>query len=392
MKAAGVTSNRAGAKRWRVGLGVLLLAIGVSPSGRAAIIDIPGWGTNLLTRAEVGYDSRPYMRAGSDGAGFIGGEAALRFSRLHSLSQFEIEARLHGTAFLSGDEDDSLDPSAVLTYRYPYGDTEFSKQWFRAAASVRTEANADVGMRLRRSRYEAEWEGLLVSTGKLTLYGRAAANQVEYETDVFNKNRLLRAGLTAAFVSNDRLQLGAGYDLSEMRSARLQPHCITTRVSNGLTVRGRGHFMPKLSGSFFVGVDYADYGGCVVRTDWDPVAGGSLTWTASERRRFDLSIDRRTYFSPSGDAVEHSRINLDFTQVIAGGFRGRVGMGYARASFREMTEFRRDEAITANLGLDYNLTGRLNASLDFTYSDQTSDNNTFDYDRLLVLARIDRTF
>lgn len=381
------------ARRWSrtlVGaLGALLLV--ASPT-RGAVWQSPNWAVGSTLAAETGYDGNLYLRNGASDGTYAAAEAGLRLFRRQSLTRLELTAALRALEFISGDAEGSIDPSLQLLYRYPFDNEVRAVQEIRAGISSRTRANADTGTRLRSVQSNLNWQGRVLPTGKLQLVGRLGYNRTAFDTEENDWNDNLNAGATLDLFSNDRRDIGIGYDYSQARAQSDIGNTTDSRRSHAITLRGRGEILPKVTGDFYVGADQAKYSGECDCTDWAAIAEASLAWRMTERRRLALLLDRHTYYSPTGDVVGFSAVGLEFTQQIAGGFTGRAGIEFTESRFENRITPRHDEATRFRAGLGYNLTTRLSAALDVDVTRQDSTEERFTYNRTAVQARLSTTF
>ncbi len=373
----------------------LLLASGftaVSSLLSAALFESGNWAATASASAGAYYSDNFYQRSSSEDGGYLQIDPTLHLFRRNSLTRLEFDASLRARAFVGIDESETFDPSLSMFYRYPAGDDVLSRQQIRALVAQRSDINGDLGELLRSTNYGVDWEGMVLPTGKLALTGRAEARRVDFEDSVYDLRDELSAGLTLAFVSTERLQLGVGYDITHNRAEWRLLDRETERLGNAVTVRGRGDLLPKVTGEFYAGAEHSEFSGSFDRSVWDAIVGASLTWDVDERRQLALTLDRSNYFAPNGDAVIRSLAGLEFIQQIAGGFRARVRVDYGRANFRADTLFREEDEIGVGAGLSYGLTDRLQASFDVAYLTQDSTLEQFDYDSVTLRARVTRNF
>ncbi len=365
----------------------MALLLGLGARAGAAFWQTPRWALGAAAEASTGYDSNLFSRAGSDGDGYVLLTPSLSLRRLNSLTHLEFDTSVRSYTFFDRSDLDSLDPSLSLQVRYPSDEEVLATEEFEAHLSRRTESNADVGGRLRRDDFSARWEGSLKPTGKLTLVPRASFSRTDYLTRGFNTNDFASAGLTLAFVSNERLQLGAGYDYEWSRSKPDNPAVgLTQGRRHVVTLRGRGEFLPKVTGYAFVGASYNDYSGAVNFTDWDLEANASIAWQATIRGTLTGRANRMTYFSADGSATTFSDLGLEWTQELAGGFFASLGAGGGSAEYRSRFRPRTVDHYGATAELRYSLTERFSASVKAGANVQDSDDPFDDYDHYTFLA------
>ena len=373
----------------RVSVGVLLFGA----ASHAAILQTEHWALLGAAEAGVGYDSNLFAHNGSDGDGYGLLEPSFTIQRLNSLTNLKVDLSVKSYTYFTKTNLNSLDPLLKIRLRYPFDEEIEATQEFSGYATRRTEANAIVGTRLRSDNYDVHWEGTFNPTGKLTLLTRTDAQRTDYLTAGFNTNDTASAGVTLDFLSNERLQLGTGYDfISSHSRPDLADVPETKSKQHRYTLRGQGEFLPKVTGSFFVGAGHTAYSGGLTQSAWDFVAGSSLSWQATERAQVTFTADRSTNFSPGGAAFTQAGVALEWTQQIAGGFTATLGADAANIAFRFESNSEHYKQYGGHFLLKYALTERLTASLRTSYTKQNSNQHYAQYDRAIVYASISTKF
>ncbi len=367
------------------------LFLGASPALQAVVWQSDHWALTAAAEGGLGYDSNLFTRAGGIGDGYAVVIPTLVFKSLHSLTRLEAEASVKSSAYFYLTELNTSDPSLVIRLRHPSDDEALATQEFEARAGRSTDANPEVGGRLRRDSYSAHWSGNIKPAGKLVVLPEAELGHTDYVTPGFNTNQSGAAGVTVAYLANERLQLGTAYNFEYSRSRPDNPlETQTTGRRHLLAFRGRGEFLPKVSGNMLIGVSHNDYRGGFVRRDWDSVAAISLVWAAAARGTLTLKVDRTSYFSPNGSALTRSGLGLEWTQELKGGFYATVGADAADVRYDPLT--RNDRSYGTQLRLRYALTERFSASLNAGYTKQDSDDAFGNYERTTVFANLARKF
>jgi hypothetical protein len=368
---------------------IALLLGCATPVGRAAIFQSDHWALSGEAEAGVGYDSNLFARNGSDGDGYALLEPTFSLQRLNSLTNLKADISVASYTYFTRTDLDSLDPKLTLRVRYPFDEEVEATQELTANASRLTQADANIGTRLRSDNYSVHWEGSFNPTGKLTLLTRTDLRRTDYLTPGYNTNDAATAGLTVDFVSNERLQLGAGYDYEYSRSRPDDSSLPQTQSrQNRYTLSGRGEFLPKVTGNFFLGAGYTVFSGGFTQTEWDFVAGASLVWQATERAQIACKIDRSIDFAPGGAALTHSSLDFEWTQELAGGFTAILGAGAGEVLYHFGTDYQHFHEYGGRFQLSYALTERLTATLTTSYTKQNSDEFFANYTRGMVYASL----
>lgn len=362
------------------------LILGLGARVGAALWENQRWALSGSAEAGTGYDSNLFARAGSPGDGYLRITPAASLARRNSLTLLKVKVEISSYTYFYQQDLNSLDPSLELRLRYPADEELLATEDLEMNYSRRTEANADVGGRLRSDSFRASWRGSFKPTGKLTLLPRASFEYTDYLTPGYNTNDTVSGGFTVAFVSNERLQLGAGYDYEQSRSEPDNPDKLQTDGRrHSFTVRGRGEFLPKVTGYAYVGASYYDYSGGVNRDGWDPVANISLDWQATARGTLTTRVNYTTYFSPTGFASTITELGLEWTQDLAGGFYATLGVRGGTVDYHHSSGTSSSVDRYSTYGeLRYGLTERFSASLKASYAIQDSAVLREDYDHFKV--------
>jgi len=366
----------------------LIAALASATTLQAALWESPGWALVGSAEAGGGYDSNLYARADGDEDSFVYAIPTLRLFRHASLTQFEVRTQLHATKFFQETTEDSYDPSLYIGYAYPFTEDTLAAQEINAAFVQSSHANADVGGRLEQRESSLSWEGNISPTGKSVWRGRAGWQRFDYAEDNYNTNETFTAGIAYLLAPHELLQLGAGYGFDFSTSTPQLDAPKTESLQHSFTLRGRGSFSSKLTGLFYVGFATIDYSGAQDRSDRDVIAGARLEWAARERLLLGSQLDRKSYFSPGGDAVTRTTFLVDAAQQLAGGFTLRVGTQFDYSDHRGVTYVRNDFRAGVTGGIEYAFTDRFSASLTGSWATQTSDIDLYEFDRTTATGRV----
>lgn len=359
----------------------LLILASITRKMQAAGWSGADWTLSPALTTRLGYDSNLFARDGSPDDAFHEIEPKLIWTRRPSATMLSVEAAVRSVAFFHWPEENSIDSSLRAKYRYPEEESLLASREMDAFISRASVANSDVGRRVRETEFFFRWEETVPLTAKTAVQGRVSARRSSYNDDDLNRNDRVDAGLAIAFLHNEKLDLGAGYDLSLSRSAPSDARESTRRVENALTIRGRGEFAPNVSGRLYVGLANANYSGAQNRSGLDIVAGGNLEWLITERRRLTATVDRGVYFSPEGDAVTSSSAGVELHQDLSTGISARVGIKIIRAVYRREAVFRSDLSFPLRAGVDYQINPRFTAGVEGGWSEHRSDVVLYNYHR-----------
>lgn len=362
---------------------------GAARAGEAgSLFSTSGWSLAPELKTRLGYDSNIFARTDGDGDAFLEVEPSLTLARRPSLTALSFEASARATGFLDYSNENSIDPAVRARYRYPEEAGTLPTYEMDASFSQSSVANPDVGRRVRETDWAFRWDGQVKTTSKATLRALLSARRLSYREWDLNVNETVEAGLVMAFVSNPKLELGAGYGLSFSRSLPGMPGLESTnRLANALTLRGRGDFTPNLSGRWYAGLAHATYSKSLDESDLDVVAGADLAVVLRERLQLIIKGGRQVYFSPDGDATRETSAGVEVRQTIAGGFTATFGVQGIRRVYRRVVNYRRDNVFPLRAALDYTIRPRFRAGLEVTWYTQKSDWAFRSYDRTTISAR-----
>lgn len=372
-------------------LAALALASLTALSARALTLPAD-WLLQPALEVRAGYDSNLFARAGGAGDGFAEIRPVLTLARPPARAAISTEISARALTFLNHAEENSVDPALLVTYLYPDQEGVFAPDEIRLSVSRSTDANADLGRRVRETERTFRWGDTLVSSAKTALQAHVELQRLSYSDWDLNTNDLAAAGLALAFISNEKLQLGAGYDFSLSRSTPALGGQRSVLREHALTFHGRGEFTPAIAGLWYVGVAHTGYGGPMARSDFAIIAGVNDTWTLRERLQLVATIDRHVYFSPLGDAVTETAAGLEIRQEFSRGFSASLGADAVHRAYRQTSVYRRDNLFPFRIGLAYTIRPEFTASLDARWSRQESDWAFRNYRRTTLAVSVKKSF
>jgi hypothetical protein len=352
-----------------------------------SIWESPDWALTSVDEVGIGYDSNLYARHDGDGDGYIELDPGLLLKRLKSFTDLEITFSVKSTDYFTRSDLNSFDPSLDIELRYPYDEFVFPTQQFDVRASRSTIVDGDIGGRLRAQDLTTGWIGNIVASEKTILQGRASVDQTDYLTKGFSTNEFATAGLTLAYVANENLEVGAGYDYKYATSQPQDSAIPETNLSqNILSVRGRGDFLPKVSGFFSAGVADSAYSGDVSQSYLDLEGDLGIVWQATERGKFTLKANRQSYFSPDGSAYLTTTFGPEWTEEFATEYFATLGIDFLQTLNHFSIGSRTDHAYGGHFELTHSLSERYSAALTVRYITQNSPQLVYNYNRATVYA------
>ncbi|NDV62332.1 outer membrane beta-barrel protein [Puniceicoccales bacterium CK1056] len=215
---------------------------------------------------------------------------------------------------------------------------------------------------------------------KYSLIGGVSYSREDPDSDLFSEKDQYGASLTlevpVSETTNSRI--GVSYGKTESDTSVTDNDTFTYFV--GLS----GNLLPKVSGSIDVGIQQQklDSG----KDEKSPYLSAGLQWSASERtqvaldasKSFGTTIDDRTSESLSFSVTGSHQLTRAWSVNV---FAGYIEDDYSGPG---PLDNRTDEETFVGAGTSYQLVEWGSIGLDIRYSDQSSSESTFEYDRLRV--------
>jgi Putative beta-barrel porin 2 len=374
---------------WRGCRWIWVLAFAWTVGARAALWESPLWSLSGQASATVGYDSNLFAINDGPGDAFATFRPSLILSRKDSMLNFETEVWNNWTTFLRETGDDASDPGIRMSLSYPANvgseQTEYAEiHWIRTTA-----VDPDVGQRVSQDDAFAKYEGDLFDFAKTSILGRFSFDRDEFLGAAFVTNETASAGTTVAYSLNDLFKAGVGYDLTVGRSdPNTSGFSALDQTEQAVSFQAQGEFSPKVTGKASVGAAFSDYSGSFVRSEWDTVASADLSWEPRDRLVIDLQALRAPNFNADGDIDLTSTLGLGVRQELPNGFAVRARVDAGSVSHEPSAPHRSDSIEGAGAGIDYNLTGKLTASLAYDWTRQDSTIARYTYRRQVVSGQI----
>ncbi len=381
-------SIAAGSRRSRpislaAGLASLIAALPAS----AAIWESNDWALTGTLGAAIGYESNVFGIADAEGDTVFLGEPSLSFSRKGSATLLRFDVGLETRNYFDLSDENTVDPSFAIKFAYPQAEESLTSHEANVTWERRSYPDLSVGDRLRTTAFGADWFGVLRDTGKTQIVGNAGVATQDYSR--FGSDTIgYTGGLGLAWSPRDLFQYSASYDFSlDEYSSRTSPTDDSKRTGHGANFAVRGEIMVNLVGSASVGVRNNKFTGAFASDGWDWFAAGDLSYTQTERRSFNLQASRTTSYDAIGQAYNNTNFTVSVRQNMAGGFSGRVSAGLGSYSYVEESANRGDDFVRFGAGLDYDLTGRFTAALNFEWYGKDSNVAFYDFNGYDIYAR-----
>jgi opacity protein-like surface antigen len=375
-------------------LSALGVALAASAAARAALWEDPRWAVTGTAEVTAGYDSNLFAVNSGPSDDFATFRPSVDLTRKDSPFAFDTTAWASWTNFDRLTGDDSFDPGVKLTLSYPADTAQTIATQSAEIHYIRsTSVNLDVGDRLSQDDAFAGYAGNLLDTGKLLIDGRASFDRDEYLGSAYTTVNTATFGSTVSYAPQELFKAGVGYDLTFGRSEpNTSGYQALDRTEQAVTLQVAGEFTPKVTGTASIGEAYSQYTGYSSYDAWDVVAGADLTWKPLERLAIDLKAARAPSFDADGDVDVNSTVTLSLLQELRGGFAVHADGTIGRSVHQQIVTYRTDNIEGAGAGLDYNLTGKLVATLGYEWTHQNSDIEHFTYQRDVVTVQLTYKF
>lgn len=365
---------------------ISLLAVSASTAS-ASLWENNDWALIGDIDGSVTYDSNIFAVDGGESDTIFGVHPALTLQRKGSASDISIKADLNVRRFVDFSDQDSEDPSLAIDFSYPNTEEAIVRQQAQLRWYKITYPDYSVGDRVERTELTGNWQGVLRDNGKTKIIAKLDGSDLDY-TD-FNSDVLnLGGGIGLAWSRTELFEYTATVDYDHSEYSRTDGEFEDiTRDGYRLNVGARGEFTPKITGSASVGIGKNDYSGDIEGSDTNWSTAADVSWSPSERRTITLTANRRTNFDALGQAYNNLEAGLQFRQGMAGGFYGILRGSAGEYDYSETGSLRKDQFVRLGAGLDYSVTGRFGAGLEFNWTDRSSDEERFDLEQYEITGR-----
>lgn len=145
-----------------------------------------------------------------------------------------------------------------------------------------------------------------------------------------------------------------------------------------------GDLLPKVSGSISAGLQDRSYSG--FSGDSSPYFSANLAWNADERSSVSLTASNSLGTTFTNRASDTFSIRLEGRRSISREVTGSVFLGYRDSQYKalETGSIRSDDGYDLGASIRYQLARYGSIGLNVSYSDRSSNNLLFSYDRLRI--------
>jgi hypothetical protein len=206
----------------------------------------------------------------------------------------------------------------------------------------------------------------------------ASATRDDPDSDRYSEQDRLSLGLTGEIPINQSAfaELGGSYQKTDSDQVSAAAESDTVTAFAGLS----GQLSSKLSASIRGGLQMRETNG--LGDDTAPYAAGSLNWAIDETSSLNLTLSRSFGTTLDDRASELTSARLGARRQLNRRLSGTIGLEYSKDDFKAVgLEERSDEENGLFAGLFYDLGRNTSLSLDIRYTDQSSNDLDFDFER-----------
>lgn len=246
--------------------------------------------------------------------------------------------------------------------------------------SNETRSEESVGSVVTVLNYGASGSITYRPNSKYSIIGGASFSTEDPDSSQLSEKDRVGASLSLQVPVNDTTdtEIGVSYDKTETDGS------ISDNESYTYFVGLSGNLMPKVSGNVKAGLQQQelDTGG----DEKSPYLSAGLEWSASERTQLSLDASKSLGTTIDDRTSESLSITLTGRHQLTRAWSASAFIGYIEDEYSgpDSLDNRKDEETFIGAGTSYQLVEWGSIGLDFRYSDQTSTQSTFEYDRFRI--------
>jgi hypothetical protein len=360
---------------------LLLIPLFVLSSSLDALVRVGEGSIDFILDLSTYYDSNINSRSDGLDDFILTASPGLTYSRDSKNFGMEATAGISFIKYVDNDQYDdanfffdlSLTPNARMeTSRFVVsGDLILQNE---------TRSEESVGEIVTVLTYGASGQIVYNPNSRYSIIGSASYTHEDPDSPQYSQQDRYGAGLSVEVPMNENIdtQAGVSYEYTQSDDTLVDNEVYTYFV--GLS----GNLLPKLAGNISGGIQQRtlDSGG----KDNGPYLAAGLDWMASERTQMTLDA-----FNGFGTTID-DQTSKTFTVTLTGrhqlsrAWSINADIGYIEEQYSglNLTVDRTDKQVFIGAGTSYQLVEWGSIGLDFRYSDKTSTDATFEYDRLRV--------
>lgn len=324
------------------------------------------------------HDSSIRSNAGAEDDIVLTTRPSLRYTRPSKDFSLSASIGLQNTTYLDFSEYDKTNVFFDLDIS-PRLERETSRFEFTGNILLGTDTRADeeVGDIITTTNYGGSAQLVYRPNRRYTATGSASYRMSDPDGEQYFERESTNLSGTVGMVLNKGMYVNGriGYTDSSSGSNGLNSEVLS--YSAGLS----GDLMPKVSGSIFAGIQDRNYSGFSGQSS--PYFSASIDWQASETSSFSLSSSNTLGTTFSNRASETFSIRLQARRTLSRALSASAYIGYRDSKYEDLQagSTRSDDGYDLGANLEYRLVRYGSVGLTANYSDRSSNNGLFNYDR-----------
>ncbi|MGZ0653987.1 outer membrane beta-barrel protein [Coraliomargarita sp. W4R53] len=303
-----------------------------------------------------------------------------------------------GVEFVEYDEQSQFDSQnfkSRLELSYPSDAAERSFSWkLKTGFNESTTADSDLQSIVERERFDFDLTARYYVADRYYIRSGFEYRDEEIVTEGFNDVLTLSVPIDFYYAYSENLSFGLGVEFSDVEIDG--PGSPTADSSDtAYYVAAEGRLLSNLVAEIKVGVESRDFDDSAFEDAEMFFLEGALRWSYSDRTSFELNLANGFRNTARNQSIEESSVVLTMMHELDEKIVTELSAGYSESDFESLggVEVRRDETWSLEWGVSYELIED-QLSLDFalSYSDQSSDAMTADYEDSAVKFGISYTY
>ncbi|HUG10161.1 MAG TPA: outer membrane beta-barrel protein [Opitutaceae bacterium] len=227
------------------------------------------------------------------------------------------------------------------------------------------------------------------------LSGNAGVTWGNVENENFGDNETLGLSLGVSLqeflLRRLPLTLTYSYMTSESTNDPTAMSALDT-TSHAFNVGTSGQLTPKISGNVSIGMRSTEDGGSTpgASDDTGLTASSSLTWAYDELTTVSLMLSKSLSVTADNQSTDATSVRLNLNRKLSEQLSASAGVSHTWNSYRAVA--RDDKLLSFNAGLSYMIRRNWTAGLNYTYTDNSSDNAMSNFSRHVIGATVSARF
>jgi hypothetical protein len=368
---------------------LLIASLTFAPVALQGLVNLGEGQIIFNVRTSVDYDSSIRSRSSNEEDFIFSLNPTLTYSR--PSRNFDFSASLGVTLQRYAEFDENDDENFYFDLNItPQIERETSRFTFSGNLIFNSETRSEdsVGEIITTRNYGASGQVIYDPNQRYDLIGEVSYTRSDPDSDEFPNQDNYTGGVTVRVPVNQRLSTQGGVRVSDASSG--------SGISDGITytyfVGFSGMISSKLSGNLNVGMQDRQFDEGA--SEQSPYVSGNLSWIINERTRSNLTLSRNFGSAIDSRSSENTSVSLGFSRSISEALSANLSFRYDEDKLdgRGSLATRTDEEKSVDAGLSYQIARWGSIRFNIRYSDQTSTDDTFEFDRVRAGVSLLATF